>query len=204
MEMTQTQSSPSDQELRLRVAELERELCGTREELRQCREKLMFLESHPSILTALKGESLVASWVQGMTTGHNDSIDVNARGIRIEVKMSSVPTIAYKGGQTFRWHWPQILGVGRNKQFNRLILLGGKDERFWNEYLDSACPYVIFDIPYADLVPDQYGLLTQAGNAWDCIFLATNPQTVRRPGSRLLFTKYQTTVKELESNYGLK
>ena len=193
-----------DQELHLRVIHLERQLSDANEELRLCREKLTFLESHPSIVTALKGESLVAGWVQGLTTGHNDSIDVIVGGIRIEVKMTAVPTIAYKGGKTFRWHWPQILGVGRSKQFDRLILLGGKDQRFWNQYLDPSCPYVIFDIPYADLVPNQYGLLIDGGNAWDCIYLSTNPRTVRSAGSHLLFTKYQTTAKDLESNYGLK
>ena len=200
----QSSSQAVDHAFQLQVVHLQRQLNEVTEELRLCKEKLMFLECHPAVVSALKGETLVADWVNGLTTSHNDSIDVIASGIRIEVKMSSGLNVANKGRKTLRWTWPQILGVGESKEFDRLILVGGKDQRFFDKYLDPQCPYVIFDIPYGDLVPNQYGLLTKAGNAHDCIFLTTNPSTVRSRGSKLLFSKYQTTAEALESNYGMK
>lgn len=197
-------SQAVNRELQLQIVDLQRQLHEVTEELRLCKEKLMFLECHPAVVSALKGETLVANWVNGLTTSHNDAIDVIARGIRIEVKMSSGLNRANKGRNTLRWSWPQILGVGGSKEFDRLILLGGKDQRFFDKYLDPQCPYVIFDIPYGDLVPNQYGILTKAGNAHDTIFLTTNPSTVRSRGAKLLFSKYQTTAAALESDYGMK
>ncbi len=192
-------------QLRQQITRLESRLQEALENLKACQERLTFLESHPSLVAGLKGESIVVQLAKGLTTGHNDSIDVTSvGGIRIEVKMANL-NLAVKGraSETLRWAWAQILGIGGNKTFDRLILLGEKDKRFLNEYLDRACPYIIFDIPFADLIPDRNGLLMQTGRHLS-IQLTTNPRTVRGIGKQLLFRQYQTTTQEIESKYGLK
>jgi hypothetical protein len=194
--MEPTSPSTRERELSQRILELEAELADAHE-------KIAFWESHATLASGVAGESLIADLVNGTTTAHNDSEDVIVGDTKIEVKMAKL-NVAVKGRKTSskRWAWAQILGVGNQKQFDRLILIGKKDSRFADQYMDPSSPYVIFDLPYADLVPDTYGLLMNTGRYYS-IQLTTNPSTVRGPGKRRLYEHYQCTASDIQARYGL-
>ena len=162
--------------------------------------KVAIFEKHKVLAQGIQGESLVAAWVNGVVTTHNASHDINIRGrtLRIEVKYAGLNN-AVRGQETLRWAWSKPFGESGNKIYDQLILVGDKDARYAAHYKEPSCPYVIFDIPFKDIM-----LLTIQTNSgrYRSIQLTTNPLTARSSASPL-FTDYQVTMKELKRRYGL-
>ena len=168
-------------------------------------EKLALLYTHKSLAMGMQGESLVASWLNGVVTTHNASYDIELAGrlIRLEVKYSGL-NVAVRdrqvaGRETKRWTWSKPFGESGKKVYDRLILMGDKDPRHIASYKDGTCPYVFFDVPFEEIMP-----LTIKGKSvrQRLIQLTTNPKKAKSKGS-CLFQDYQITLSELSKRYGL-
>lgn len=166
-----------------------------RENIRLLKE-IKFLQQREETPSDLRGESLVAMWVYGQHTVDNDDADVfiKENGKRFEVKYSGL-NIPYKDAVTRRWSWQKILGEFGNKKYDRLILIGEKDERFLDEYGDKNCPWVIFDVPFKHV-----SKVTISSGRWRLVQLTTNPKTAQSKGSEL-YKRYWVTEKEIEKRY---
>jgi len=105
------------------------------------------LRTHPTIAQGLKGERLVCKLTKGLATAYADSFDVlTGSEIKVEVKFSKV-NIPYQNANTKRWNWSKPLGhKDKGKEYDFLLLIGEKDPRFEDQYLDES-PYVFFLIP---------------------------------------------------------
>ena len=124
-----------NQLLKARVASLESELA--------------FLRMHTVFLQGIKGETLVADLTGGELTAFAAGHDIVIGGsVTVEVKFSKLNT-PVPGSSTRRWNWSKPLGwKDKGKSFDFLILVGEKDTRFPDQYLDDS-PYVYFLIPRA-------------------------------------------------------
>lgn len=111
--------------------------------------EIAFLRTHPSIMQGIKGETLIAKLTGGSISTYAESHDVKiGDSIKIEVKFSKLNT-PNRVASTKRWNWSKPLGwMDKGKDFSFLLLIGEKDERFLDQYLDDA-PYVFFLIPYS-------------------------------------------------------
>jgi hypothetical protein len=174
--------------LRRRVAELE---C----ENEILRAKVTFFERAPWMRDGILGEEIVAELIGGTTTRVNHRFDVVTRlkTARLEVKYSNL-NLAVKNSIAKRWTWAHILGFDRAKKFDGLILVGVADVRFRHSYRDPASPYILFDVPYADLA-------AVVRHSTQIIQLTTNPLTARTAVARALFDRFQLTPDELISKY---
>ena len=121
--------------LKTRVAHLENELA--------------FLRMHTVFLQGMKGETLVADLTGGELTAFAAEHDVVIAGkATLEVKFSKLNT-PVAGSSTRRWTWSKPLGwKDKGKDFDFLVLVGEKDTRFPDQYLDDS-PYIFFLIPRA-------------------------------------------------------
>jgi hypothetical protein len=138
------------------------------------------------------GESLVATWVRGKHTDEGSESDIVARNdIRIEVKYA----ILNAQGKTKRWSWMKIYGEQGRKKYDRLVLIGDRDERYSSLYSDEGSRWVIFDVPFCDVRP-----LTIDGGKWKLIQLTTNPETASSRASKL-FSRYIVSESEIERRY---
>lgn len=119
--------------LKARVTHLEKELA--------------FLRMHTVFLQGMKGETLVAELTGGELTAFAAEHDiVTASKVTLEVKFSKLNT-PVAGSSTRRWNWSKPLGwKDKGKEFDFLILVGEKDARFSDQYLDDS-PYIFFLIP---------------------------------------------------------
>jgi hypothetical protein len=179
------------------VRDLQRELAALRAENARLRRRLGFFERHPELQSGDVGEARIAQLVGGRSRGHPSSFDITARnGARIEVKTSTL-TIVTPNTVTKRWAWMRILGQDGRKQYEYLVLLGLRDDRFTNQYADPKSPYVMFVVPWSD-VPK-----VTMGKRHVQIQLTTNPSMVG-PRGRLLFTKYQVTEAQLARRVGVR
>lgn len=166
--------------------------------------KVAILEKHEILAQGIKGESLVAVWVNGVVTTHNAShdIDIQDRTLSIEVKYAGLNSAVRGRGsrttETLRWAWSKPFGESGSKTYDKLILVGDTDARYAQNYKDPTCPYVIFDVPFEDIMP--LTIQTNSGR-YRSIQLTTNPLTARSSASAL-FSNYQVTTKELEDRYG--
>jgi hypothetical protein len=162
------------------------------------RAKLDLFEKHPTLARGLKGEQIVAKLLGGAPSSKNASHDLELKqqGILIEVKYANLNR-ANPHAPTRRWAWPRVFGEGGKKKYHRLILLGDTDPSFRRAYLDPDSPYVLFDVPYAEVAP----LTIQTGH-YKSIHLSTNPAKARSAGAPL-FKKYQVTFAELKVRYGI-
>jgi hypothetical protein len=166
-----------------------------RENVRQ-RSEIAILQESRRTPSFMRGESLVASWVNGKHTEDDGPYDVVAEdGSRLEVKCSQL-SMPYQGATTKRWSWQKILGEQGGKRFDRLILIGKKDRRYAEKYGDKDCPWIIFDVPYRRV----NSLALPCGNRWLQIQLTTNPATACSKGSKL-FRYYQVTMAEMVKRY---
>ena len=121
---------------------------------------------------------------------------METKGLRIEVKFSSV-NVAVKGAKTHRWVWSKPFGETGKKTYERLVLVGLKDPRYQELYLDKESPFVIFDVPFDEILPLT---VRNKGGRYPAIFLSSNPRTARSAASPL-YEKYQLTEEEFERRY---
>ena len=177
-----------------RIEALERELNALRVENTDLREQVAFLVNHPTIAAGIKGELLVATMLHRTRTSGNASYDIEGK-VRIEVKHSRLTD---NGTGTRRWTWGKVHGEGGNKQYDRLILIGEKDPAYRSSYFDPSSPYVLFDVPYAEVSQ----LITDGGTAGDQIRLASNP-TMARSRAKVLYDRFQVTQESLKAMYGI-
>lgn len=158
--------------------------------------ELEFLRTHPSIMQGIKGETLVASLTGGIITEYAAKHDINlANEATIEVKFSKLNT-PVKGAKTRRWNWSKLLGQNDvGKGFDFLLLIGEKDPRYLDQYLDAS-PYVYFLIPRENI--DE--ILTPGKSIGSQAQINTNLKTARAENSRAI-KKYLVT-EELVRNIG--
>jgi hypothetical protein len=183
-----------------RIAELENENAELKKENRRLLRQILFLEEDKTISESLRVESLVARLVRGLLSSNSASYDValEHRNLKFEVKFSKINIADRKSGApTKRWAWAKPFGESGNKIFDNLILIGIIDEQYRHFYLHSTGKFIIFDVPYDEIMP--LTIQTNRGR-YRSIQLTTNPQTARSAASPL-FAKYQITSADLEARY---
>ncbi len=181
------------------LRELQREVRDLREENRILRERVAFLQRHPTLAKGLKGESIVAKLVRGTMIAGNRPHDLLAkRGrFRLEVKYSGL-LVTVRGRETRRWVWTKPFGESGKKTYDRLLLIGVADPRFSTSYKDRPAAYVLFDVPITEVAE-----LSVSAGKYRAIHLTTNPLTARSVRSKKLFGDYQVTASVLRARYGL-
>ena len=150
-------------EARLQVLEAENE--KLRAHVTRLEREIGFLRTHPVFLQGLKGEKLIAKLTGGelteFATGHDVTVD---RNVTIEVKFSKLNTPNKKAASaTRRWNWSNITGGLRQKSFDYLILIGEKDDRYPDQYLDDS-PYIFFLVPGSRVheISQKHGIRSNA------------------------------------------
>lgn len=184
------------------IAELQATITALSQENDALRHNITVLERQIHVGAALRAESLIARLTGGRLSVNNEGHDVHLENIDIllEVKFSRL-NIAdkRKKNPTSRWAWHKIFGSGGMKRYDRLVLIGEKDERYAQFYLEKNRPVVVFDIPYDEV--QQYTIKTSVrSHEMRSIQLSTNPRTVFSAASKL-FQRHQTTLRDLEINY---
>ena len=182
--------------LQSRIEILERELTVYKTENERLLARVTFFERHPCLAAGIKGETIIAELLSRARTTGNASYDIEG-SVHLEVKYSRLTTNSNRY-PVKRWTWGTVFGMGGNKVYDQLILLGDKDPAFNHSYKDPSCPYVLFDVPYANVCD----LITDGGTARDLIRLSSNPSRVSSR-SRMLFSEFQVTQAVLESRYGV-
>jgi hypothetical protein len=182
-------------ELRNRMRELEAENVLLRADNRRLRKKLGAAAWR---IDGRRGEEFVAELVGGeLTTGSAQYDLMSTKGVTFEIKCPNLNE-AVAGEITNRWSWSHVLGSNRRKKFDRLLLLGPTDHRYRTNYADPESPFVMFDIPFAEV----QSLLGRG----DLIQISTAPLEVRKgrlsPKRQILFARYQVTRKQLTERYG--
>jgi hypothetical protein len=184
---------PAVNALLARIDGLERELSACREEKVRLHEKVVFFTTHTWMTAGMKGETIIAQVIKRAATTGNASYDFGG-DCRLEVKYSR---LSHNGKGVWRWQWGTIFGRGGNKVYDRLILVGdAADSKHWLGYLDPACPFVLFDIAYDEVLQ----LVTAGGGAVDLIRLSSNASKATGKSS-ILYSQYQVTQETLESRY---
>lgn len=184
----------------MKLEQLQARLLELEAENRFLRERLQFLEYHPTIAAGLRGETLVSQAVNGTLTVFTASSDVviSDSGLRLEVKYSKLnQAVAKIGASTQRWTWSRPLGQNNSKVYDRLILVGVADIRYRTQYCDPESPFVIFDVPFAEVAP----LARKSGTHWN-IQISTNPLRSSTAPAQALFKQYQVSPAELTRRYG--
>ena len=185
-----------NEELKKKVATLERQVATLQR-------MLSVFENHPTLAQGIRGETLIADALNGALTSKNASFDIRLpqSGLKLEVKFSGLNNAVLNRDTepTFRWAWANLFGEMGKKQFDRLILIGETHPKDRDKYQDKDSPYIFFDVPFDEAMP--LSIRTNRGR-YRSIQLSTDPQTVRS-AARSLFTKYQVTLSELESRYGI-
>lgn len=181
-------------------AKLRAKILRLEDEVLRLQHRVEFLEHHPSLRAGLAGERLVIELVRGKPTplvcGHD--VIIQRKGLRLEIKTSHLNVADRKRDTgTQRWSWRHVLGNAGKKKFHRLILVGDVDERFRELYPDPKSPFVFFDISRKTAER-----LAQKGSE-GMIQLTSNPATVKTIAGKELFSRFQTTPRELKRNYGI-
>ncbi len=116
---------------------LEEQVAALQVENAGLKAELAFLKQHPVFLAGLKGENLVCDLMNGKLTDFAEKFDVTAGKYKIEVKYSNLG-IPYRNAITKRWSWSKPLGwKDKGKIYDFLVLVGEKDHRFPNQYIDA-------------------------------------------------------------------
>ena len=160
--------------------------------IKQLEKEVLYLRTHPAIVQGMRGETIVCKLTDGVRTSYADEIDIVVKSeIKIEVKFSKLNT-PDKGAATKRWNWSKPLGwKDKGKDFDFLFLLGEKDPRFEDQYLDNS-PYVYFLMPSARL--DQ--VMTSGTTIGSNIQINTNLRTAKSPASMAL-KKFMVSDQEI-------
>lgn len=158
--------------------------------------ELFFLKTHNVFQQGIKGESLVCMLTEGVLTKFAQEFDVVLKNqVKIEVKFSKLnePVL---GSPTRRWNWSKPLGwKDKGKDFDFLLLVGDKDKRYPNQYLDNS-PYVYF------LVPKQYipEIVTKGKAIGANVQITTNLSTAKSKPSMAIkkFMVEESAINELQ------
>ena len=193
--MESVKSDSSITELRNQIRQLEAENALLRADNKRLRKKLGAAAWR---IDGSRGEEFIAELVGGdLATGSAPYDLISENGTTLEIKCPNLNE-AVVGQITNRWSWSHILGSGRKKKFDRLLLLGPTDHRYRASYADAQSPFVIFDIPFREVEP-----LLGTG---DLIQISTAPLEVRKGRlsrkRQILFSRYQITRKQLIERYG--
>ncbi len=175
---------------------LKEELKLLESELQNLKSKIAWHEQHPTLSSGIRGETLIFNIGIMRFAPKNASYDLKHKHLKIEVKFSK---LGDNGRGILRWTWGKIFGEAGNKKYDRLILIGDRDNRFTDQYKDSNCPYVIFDIPFES----AKNFTNPGGNAHSIIRLNSNPNPAKisTQNLKLLYDIYQTTNDELLNKY---
>ena len=169
------------------------ENAALRERVAYLEAQLRFLSQHERLAAGIRGEEIIARIVAGELTGHTTGHDIDAAGVKIEVKYANLSPV---GPTTKRWQWQKIFGQTGAKEYDFLLLVGQADRRFTASYRDPSSPYVLFLLPYGEVMP-----LTVKGNPRG-IIVNSNPLSARGIAAEL-FRRYQTTIEGLEARFRL-
>lgn len=178
---------------------LRAEVKALKEKIEQLEQKVAVFENHPTIADGIRGETLIADLIAGAVVKGNASYDIQTgpKALKLEIKFARLNDAVKKlTNKTYRWAWAKPFGESGKKVYDRLILIGGKDSRFYGSYLDTNSPYIFFDVPFAEIAP-----LTIKTSRWPAILLTTNPRTAKSTASPL-FRLYRVTITELSKRYG--
>ena len=176
-----------------RLKQLEEENCELTQTNARLKAELDFLKKHPVVLAGIKGEKLVCDLVGGKLTSFAESFDITAGKCKIEVKYSNLG-IPVQGSATRRWSWSKTLGwKDKGKDYDYLILIGEKDYRFPDQYLDTA-PYVCFFIPRKDVEM----LMFKGASIGGIIQLTTNFKSVENQKSKMLLS-YMVKIEDVSA-----
>lgn len=170
--------------------DLQRENARLRQELQLCMQERDRLRTLQPFRRGLEGARFIADLVGGTLTATNARPDIITKsGKHLEVKLAKLRT-RVPGKKTKGWAWRYLLGEDGKKTYHRLILLGPVDERF-RKPTDGK--YVIFDIPYADVVE----LLPNP----NYLAMSTDPIRGFSKISAILYRRYLTTESGIRKNY---
>ena len=165
------------QKLRITIINLQNRMAELENEL-------LFLKTHNFVAQGIKGEQLAVEISGGALSPPGAGYDLAiGKKLKLEVKYSclQIPNI---GSPTKRWQWARPLGWNNyGKDFDLLLLIGEKDKRFLDQYLDDS-PYVFFLVPQADVASLMTNNKQMKGAGQ--ITLNTNLATVRAERSLLL------------------
>ena len=90
-----------------------------------------------------------------------------------------------RGSPTRRWSWSKPLGYrDKGKDYDYLILIGEKDNRFPDQYLDTSA-YVCFFIPKQDVET----LMFKGASIGGIIQITTNFKSVGNQQSKMLLKR---------------
>lgn len=172
----------------------EEEVERLRERIRMLEREVEFLRSHPALAQGLKGERLICDLTGSTATQLNASFDLTSKvGLKIEVKLSKLHTPVKAAPSTKRWTWTKPMGwLDKGKDYDYLILLGEKDLRYQDQYLDDS-PYVAFIVPLGD-VPAICSVGRTIGAN---VNLTTNLRTVNSQAGRTLLT-HMTSMRLID------
>ncbi|AOY95526.1 hypothetical protein BKK79_27640 [Cupriavidus sp. USMAA2-4] len=164
------------------TSDLETENRALRARVSALESELSFLRMHTAVLQGMKGETLVADLTGGELTDFAAEHDIVVGGsVTVEVKFSKLNTPVARAA-TRRWNWSKPLGwKDKGKSFAFLVLVGEKDMRYPNQYLDDA-PYVFFLIPKARVGE----ILTQGSTIGANVQITTHLARARSPASLAL------------------
>lgn len=136
----------------MKVVRSEKAISRLREENMHLRQENEFLKSYPTLVTGIKGETLIAKLTGGYLTEYATKHDVTLKNqVKIEVKYSNHREITNSNQRPkpHRWAWNKPEGHhNRGKDYDFLLLVGNKDYRFTEDYLDSS-PFIYILIPVA-------------------------------------------------------
>lgn len=187
------------EDLQAKVAALESELIS---EKRKSAELKNIVDDFSStkIKTGLLGETIIRI-VIGVDPimGNKDHDFLCRSGLKLEVKFSQLGLPAKSSPDTKRWSWGTVFGKNKGKVYDRLILIGSKDDRYSVDYPNTGSEnFIFFDIPYDEVSP----LTVEGDVAGDMIRLTTNPATVTSERAKTLFSKHLVSAETLRSRYG--
>lgn len=180
-------------ELENRILCLEQELDHFKSRCRLLEREVEFLRLHPTISQGLKGERLVCQLTGGLLTKYAEKYDVFLPNLAtVEVKHSKLNTPVH-GSSTRRWNWSKPLGhLDKGKDYDFLILLGEKDERYPSQYVDNS-PFVCFLVP-REIVPS---LMSKGSLVGGMIQLSSNLTTGWSEKSAII-RRYMIALSDME------
>jgi len=169
------------------------EIAKLKAENRRLKKRLAFFENHPAFASGLHEQSVVAKLLGGDLT-HPQSSDLDVGEVRLRIRFSTIKTPIVSSLGANRWSWPDVLDDFH--EFDGLILMGVPDEDFRYRYLDPACSFVLFDIPFEDV--ETVSQIN--GPHWN-VHLSTDPQKAQHAFTARLYSHFQIREEELESRY---
>ena len=159
--------------------------------------QVKFLTTHQTLRAGITGETIIANAVEGAITPYARSYDVQSRAWKLEVKFSRLRRAGSRKGDNLRWAWLKLFGEGGNKTYDFLVLIGEKDDRYRENYLDTSTrPYVFFLIPQDDVAS-----LVHHSRGYQGIWIRSNPRGRRHSRADRLFSTYQISYEDLEQRF---